>query len=131
MGLLEKYRAAAKGKFVIECPDESKSGSRSLGQQYRCQAILERTVAWLRAHGVDTKKPLHTLRKEAGSLVSTQSGIHAAASFLRQKGIRGAAMHYISHKEKIAVNFTEILKKKKQKAVATGLPENEESPSEE
>ena len=28
-------------------------------------------------------KPLHTLRKEAGSIIATKAGIHAASQFLR------------------------------------------------
>jgi len=109
MALLESYRPKATGRFVIECPPESEGGSRRWGQQYRCHAVLQRAITWLRAHGDDMKKPLHTLRKEAGSLVSTKSGIHAAAGFLRQKGIRVAAMHYVSHKEKVVVDIAGLV----------------------
>ncbi len=70
---------------------------------YRAEATWARLARWLHAHGVTDRKPLHTLRKEAGSLVNAAAGIHAASRFLRHGGIAVTADHYIDGRAGVAV----------------------------
>jgi integrase len=102
------YLARATGDFVLE-RDGGTSGVRDWGRQYRCNSIFKRTLSWLRRNGLDVKKPIHTLRKEAGSMISTKSGIHAASRFLRHADIQVTAMHYTDHKERVAVDIGGML----------------------
>lgn len=51
-------------------------------------------IEWLRAHGVSGNKPLHTLRKEYGSLLTRNFGIHAASRALRHADLRTTSEHY-------------------------------------
>ncbi len=102
------YRATATGDFVIE-REGGQSGAHAWGRQYRCNSIFKRTLSWLRANGLDVKKPIHTLRKEAGSLISTKSGIHAASRFLRHADMQVTAMHYADHKERVTVDIGGML----------------------
>ncbi len=57
---------------------EPKTPSREAGaaQFYRAQETFENTIKWLRDHGVKTDKPLHSLRKEFGSIICESADIH-------------------------------------------------------
>ena len=107
--LFQGYFARASSDFVIEVQG-GQWGIRDWGRQYRCGPIFKRTLAWLRSNGLDVQKPIHTLRKEAGSLISTKSGIHAASRFLRHADIQVTAMHYADHKERVTVDIGGMLR---------------------
>ncbi len=65
---------------------------------YRCSRIFKELVAWLRGKGVDTTNPLHTLRKEYGSLICQQAGIYAASAALRHTNIQLTRDHYVTRR---------------------------------
>jgi integrase len=97
MQLLRGYRAGASGDFVIECrvsprPDAAYS-------HYRCQREFEVLNEWLQTHGVESKQPLHTLRKEFGSQVCAKHGIYAASRALRHADIAITSRHYLDKRE--------------------------------
>ena len=58
---------------------------------------------------MESYKPVHTLRKEAGSIIATKAGIHAASQFLRHADIQVTAMHYANHKERVTVEIGSFL----------------------
>ena len=60
--------------------------------------------------GSTARRAIHELRKEAGSIVATQSGIHAASRFLRHADIQTTAAHYADHKERITVPLGALLR---------------------
>ena len=105
------YRALAKGDFFVE-REGGESGVHHWGRQYRCNAIFKRTLLWLRANGVDVKKPIHTLRKEAGSIITSKSGIHAASRFLRHSDMHVTAMHYADEKKPVMTGIGQMLEPK-------------------
>jgi integrase len=107
--LLRGFRAKAKGEYVIDS-GQAEGGSVSYGQRYRCLKVFARLTGWLRSHGVTARRAIHELRKEAGSIVATQSGIHAASRFLRHADIAITAAHYADHKERITVPLGALLK---------------------
>ena len=52
---------------------------------------------------------MHTLRKEAGSIIATQHGIFAAAQFLRHSDIKVTAEHYADKKTPTAIDVASLL----------------------
>jgi integrase len=92
MDLFRKYHESQKGVFV------NKSNRPPLPakpqQYYRCKSIFHELTEWLREHGVSGNKPLHTLRKEYGSLLTRTYGIHAASRALRHADLRTTSEHY-------------------------------------
>lgn len=66
----------------------------SHSKYYRCEPTFEDVNEWLRKHGVNGGKPLHTLRKEYGSLLTRSYGIHAASRALRHADLRTTSEHY-------------------------------------
>jgi integrase len=108
--LLRGFHAKADTKFVIDAPQaEEAEFSRPWGQRYRCSSVFEKVNAWLRANGVEGNKPLHTLRKEAGSMIATQHGIFAAAQFLRHSDIKVTAEHYADKKTRTTIDLGKLL----------------------
>jgi len=73
--------------------------------------------AWLRNKGVNTQKPLHTLRKEYGSLVSQAHGIHAASKALRHADIHVTNNYYTDARVRVTPGLGKLFgaKKKRQK----------------
>ena len=69
----------------------------------RCKPLFDEALAWLRQQRVQDPKALHSLRKEAGSLIFQATGsIDRAAEFLRNDP-RTAREHYIGRKGRLEV----------------------------
>jgi integrase len=69
----------------------------------RCEPLFDQAIEWLRKHGVTETKALHSLRKEAGSLVFHNTGsVDRAADFLRNHP-SVAREHYIGRKDRLEV----------------------------
>ena len=107
MELFRGYRASASGDFVIEGgvlprPDAAYS-------HYRCQRDFEALNEWLRAHGVEDGRPLHTLRKEYGSQVCAKHGIYAASRALRHADIAITSQHYLDKRQSARADLGKLL----------------------
>jgi len=107
IALLRGFRAKAAGDdFVIQndASRNEESGPGTYGQRYRADAVFDRLNAWLRAHGVKARKPLHELRKELGALVTAEHGIYAASRVLRHSNVATGAAHYSDLKTRPVVD---------------------------
>jgi integrase len=102
-----RCRARATGRFVIESTVRPIVGKYY--SHYRCQAIFNKLIAWLRAKGVDGEKPLHVLRKEFGSLIAQRFGLFAAKEALGHADISTTASHYIEPKERPMIHLDHLL----------------------
>ena len=67
-------------------------------------------VWWLRRHGVNAEKPLHTLRKESGALVVSREGVYAASRHLRHRDIAVTSAHYADKKSRTVIDVAGLLK---------------------
>ena len=92
--ILQGFLAGASGDFVLESANatQRKPGS------YRCQSTWKALTAWLRKQGVDSPKPIHSLRKEIGSVIASKQGIFAASRYLRHADIGTTAKYYADQK---------------------------------
>jgi integrase len=125
--ILRGFHAKAQGQFVIESTAGAGEASRSWGMRYRCQAVFLRVNGWLRANGIEGNKALHTLRKEAGAIIVTQSGIYAASKFLRHADISITAAHYADHKERVTVDIGALLPPENVVSIDRGTEQGSES----
>lgn len=105
--LLRGYKARAKGVFVIQ--DQVAPRPKSTVPHYRANRHFTALIKWLKKNGVDDRKPLHTLRKEAGSLVNQKHGLYAASHFLRHADIQVTSAHYIDNQEIITSGLGSLL----------------------
>jgi len=89
--------------FVI-VPDAPYTKDQKL-DYYRCEELFERLTRWLRTHGIKDVRPLHALRKEAGSDIVKRAGLISGAAFLRHKSPTVTAMHYSDYRITETPNF--------------------------
>lgn len=94
--VLAWFRERAGKGFVL--PSASGPARRPL----RAECWLREATAWLRRNGVDAQKPLHTLRKEVGAVLTTRHGIYAASRFLRHANVAVTAAYYADQKERVS-----------------------------
>ena len=98
--LFQGFRAQVpKELFVILSPNPPQNQKRS--RSYRCNAVFQRVNAWLREQGVKGTKPLHTMRKEIGSIVASEHGIFEASRYLRHSDIRITSAFYADKKKTV------------------------------
>lgn len=76
---------------------------------YRAEKTFTRLISWIRAHGVNSRTPLHTLRKEAGSLVCQKAGLFAASRFLRHADVAVTSQFYTDQKNVVTVGLGSLL----------------------
>lgn len=76
---------------------------------YRADETFSRLGAWLKTQGLTSRSPLHTLRKEAGSLICQKSGLFAASRFLRHADVAITAQHYAAQKERVTIGLGSML----------------------
>jgi integrase len=115
--LFKGYRALVpKSVFVIESPNAPRAERKA--RCYRCNAVFERVNEWLRVQGVDTMKPLHTLRKEIGSIIASEHGIFEASRYLRHSDIRITSAIYADKKKTVTPKvFVGLLSASEEKIV--------------
>lgn len=82
-----------RGKGWVVCPHKSKPA-----KPYRADIAMRAATAWLRSQGVVSNCPLHTLRKEFGSVICSRGDIYAASVQLRHSSIQVTRDHYLSPK---------------------------------
>lgn len=72
---------------------------------YRARASFEKLGPWLRSKGVEHRQPLHAFRKEFGSAINRQAGLHAAMEALGHSDISVTSSTYVEHRERVTVGF--------------------------
>lgn len=105
--ILEQMLNKTKGKWVVA------DGKSKKAAAYRTGAHHEKLLDWLRNYeerGIkplaDIHKPLHELRKEAGTLVNSQHGLYEAKDFLRHSDIATTAAYYVGSKGEITTGLS-------------------------
>jgi hypothetical protein len=110
MELFRGYHARRKSEFVIESASPPPAFDAPYGV-YRCMKEMLALLAWLRLKGVNSKTPLHTLRKEFGSQIHARYGLLAASEALRHVGIAVTARHYVENRSHSVLGFGHLLTK--------------------
>lgn len=108
--ILEVVSAMRKGAnttFVLK-GGEPRPGGRYA--YYRADVHPHRTwtklATWLRKQGVDSPKPIHDLRKMAGSLIYAAHGLEVARDFLGHNDISTTANSYVNKKPRVIVEIS-------------------------
>jgi integrase len=106
----QRFHRQRKGPFVLEVPPRSRGGSTRAGG-YRCTPTFKALIDWLVKKGVPARRPIHTMRKEVGSLIATRDGIFAASRFLRHSDIGITSRIYADHKTPVQSGLGSLLKR--------------------
>jgi integrase len=114
-GQFQKLKGLGTSTFVVECPERPKSKCSKAAvlrldrQHYRAEPVFERLYVWLRSKGISTRCPLHTLRKEFGSMINQHFGLFAAMTALRHSNIETTSSYYTDNKQRIALPLGEMM----------------------
>jgi integrase len=108
LDLLAGYKKSATGEFVIESKVAPRMGTTYF--HYRAAKEFAKLNEWLRSKGVPKGRPLHTLRKEYGRLITEKYGIYAASRLLRHAGIQITADHYADDQRKLTPGIGVMLR---------------------
>jgi hypothetical protein len=108
MELFRGYRARSQGDFVIESNTPPPPFDVPYGV-YRCRDHFRALLGWLRSKGVNSKTPLHTLRKEYGSQINARYGLLAASEQLRHGNVNVTARHYVENRNHSVLGFGHLL----------------------
>jgi hypothetical protein len=123
VAVLRGYRAIAKSDYVIETDVDAKpSASYS---RNRATPAFNGLCQWLRSKGVEGLKPIHTMRKEFGSLICQRAGLYAASRALRHADVGITARHYLDQKERVTVGLGAMLKPANVTPMKTGTKNNQ------
>jgi integrase len=95
----------------LKTPTRSRTDfAKHQSRTYRCDATFKDLVTWLQAQGVPGHRPIHTLRKEIGSVIASRDGIFAASRYLRHSDIRITSKLYADTKTLVAAGLGALLK---------------------
>lgn len=108
VAILRGYRAIANSDFVIESEVEAQPGASY--SHLRAEPEFNALCKWLRKKGVAGLRPIHTLRKEFGSLICEQAGLYAASRALRHADVGITARHYLDQKQRVTVGLGAMLR---------------------
>jgi integrase len=109
MEVFRGYHARRKSDFVIESDSPPLPFDAPYGT-YRCMEEMRALIGWLRSKGVNSKTPLHTLRKQFGSEIHARYGLLPASEQLRHGGIAVTARHCVENRSRSVLGFGHLLK---------------------
>ena len=118
--LLAYFRVAkeqSQSEFVVE--SKAAPTAAPHWNRYRCDGHFKAMLTWLRSQGVTARNPLHTLRKEFGSLINQKFGIFAASAALRHSNVKTTRDSYLDKKERTALNLSELISQTTTESKAT------------
>ena len=105
--ILRGMKASAQGDEYVLAGVSPKTSLT--WRPYRADETFARLGAWLKTQGMKSRTPLHTLRKEAGSLICQKSGLFAASRFLRHADVAITAQHYAAQKDRVTIGLGGLL----------------------
>jgi integrase len=104
---LRQFKPKGDPQFVIESGLPALKVDR---QYYRAEPVFQSLYGWLRAQGIKNRHPLHSLRKEFGSLINAQYGLYAAMTALRHSSITITSGFYVDNKRRISLPLAEYFR---------------------
>jgi hypothetical protein len=123
MELFRGYHARRKSDFVIESESAPPAFDAPYGV-YRCGKDMRELLGWLRSKGVTSRSPLHSLRKEFGSLINASHGLLSASEQLRHGNVNVTARHYVENRKRSSLGLGHLLSGER-----TIIPLNDEKAS--
>ena len=106
--LLNLRPADAPADAYILAPDTAPLPMATF-TRYRAAHVFDKLTSWLKAHGVNTRTPLHDLRREFGSFIAQTADIFTASRQLRHSSIQVTASFYTQQRRQVAPSLGAML----------------------
>jgi integrase len=102
IALLREWKMESTTTFVLNGGEPKPDAKKTV---YRANRFHKENIAWLRTKGITSNRPIHSLRKEYGSIINAQAGIHAASRLLRHKNIGLTSAVYTDSRNKVTAGI--------------------------
>jgi len=96
--LLKQWKRDSHDRFVVEGVEPITNTDQ---YHYRADRAHRELVKWLHSKGITARNPIHSLRKEFGSLVCAKAGIYVASRLLRHASIAMTAAVYTDDRGRV------------------------------
>ena len=96
--LLREWKLQSRDRFVVGGVEPITNTDQ---YHYRAERAHRELVKWLHKKGVSARNPIHSLRKEFGSLVCAKAGIYVASRLLRHASIAMTAAVYTDDRGRV------------------------------
>lgn len=96
--LLKEWKSPKSGRFVVDGVEPKVDSD---GHHYRAERAHGELIKWLQGKGITARNPLHTLRKEFGSIVCQKAGVYVASRLLRHANISMTASVYTDDRGRV------------------------------
>ena len=100
--------AESSSRFVI---DGLEPKPEAVYKHYRADRHHKTLIAWLRSKGVNSNCPIHTLRKEFGSILCREAGIFVASRLLRHSNLAITEKHYLHNDTRAVTGLGALLRR--------------------
>lgn len=104
--LMKKWKTASSGRFVLEGVEPKVNTDN---HHYRASRAHAELIEWLQSKGMTSRNPLHTLRKEFGSIVCQRAGVYVASRLLRHANITMTAAVYTDDRGRVTSGLGSVL----------------------
>jgi len=105
--LLKTWKQKSTGRFVVAGVEPAKNID---GYHYRANRAHQEIVKWLHSKGITARNPIHTLRKEYGSLVCEKAGVYVASRLLRHASVTMTAAVYTDDRGRVTSGLGGFMK---------------------
>ena len=106
IALFAKFEKKSNSRFVINGNDPKPEATYEF---YRAQTHYSTLIKWLRAKGITANNPIHSLRKEFGSILCGHAGILVASRMLRHSSLELTSKHYIDNNRRVVTGLGSLL----------------------
>lgn len=105
--LFRSFYENSNSRFVI---DGTEPNPAAKYRYYRTHRHHRTLLDWLRSKGVTAVNPIHSLRKEFGSILCREAGILVASRLLRHASIMITEKHYIENQRRVTAGLGSLLR---------------------
>jgi len=98
-------RLFKKGSTSESVLDDAQPNPAATYDYYRCDCFWRDLNGGCTAKVCASKKAIHSLHKESGSLIASTHGIEAARQHLGHRDIRPMSSHYVDKKKRVEVKL--------------------------
>jgi integrase len=107
--LYRQWKESSESRFVIAGVEPRVDSQRA---HYRANRAEVELLTWLKSKGIKARNPIHSLRKEFGSIICEKAGVYVASRLLRHASIAMTAAIYTDDRKKVTSGLGSALSKR-------------------
>ncbi len=106
IALLKILKSSSTSRFVVNGVEPNMLTDKT---HYRAELAHVELIHWLKTKGIKARNPVHSMRKEYGSIVCAKAGIYVASRLLRHASIQMTASIYADDRASVTSGLGDAL----------------------